>query len=111
MTSTAAAFLDPDADKCKPKTAERRDPIDYYAINVGGGVVASVTVVDDRSAAEEAERRLAGWVEETQRLSPPAAKSLIASDEDGRSHARGARHFLTATCTCKGLGCPVGIEV
>ena len=38
---------------------------DYYAIDVGDGVVASVIVFEDRTGAEEAERMLADWVEET----------------------------------------------
>ena len=39
--------------------------IDYYGIDLGDGVVASVMVVADRSVAEEAERRLTAWVEKT----------------------------------------------
>jgi hypothetical protein len=37
----------------------------YYAFDAGDGVVASVLVFDSRSGVEEAERRLAGWIEET----------------------------------------------
>lgn len=39
--------------------------VDYYAFDVGDGVVASVSVFEDREGVEEAERRLAGWIEET----------------------------------------------
>ena len=39
--------------------------VDYYAFDAGDGVVASVTVFADRSGVEEAERRLADWIEET----------------------------------------------
>jgi hypothetical protein len=39
--------------------------VDYYAFDVGGGVVASVSVFEDREGLEEAERRLAGWIEDT----------------------------------------------
>ena len=39
--------------------------VDYYAFDAGDGVVASVSVFDDRGGSEEAERRLAGWIEET----------------------------------------------
>ena len=37
----------------------------YYGFEVGGGVVASVLVCEDRSGVEEAEKRLAGWIEKT----------------------------------------------
>ena len=39
--------------------------VDYYAFDSGNGVVASVSVFADRFGVEEAERRLAGWIEET----------------------------------------------
>jgi hypothetical protein len=39
--------------------------VDYYAFDAGGRVVASVAVFADRTGLEEAERRLAGWVEQT----------------------------------------------
>ena len=39
--------------------------VDYYAFDAGGGLVASVSVFEDRSGVEEAERRLEGWVERT----------------------------------------------
>jgi hypothetical protein len=39
--------------------------VDYYAFDAGDGVVASVSVFEDRAGVEEAERRLAGWIEET----------------------------------------------
>ena len=39
--------------------------IDYYAFDVGDGVVASVSVFEDRIGVEEAERRLADWIEQT----------------------------------------------
>ena len=34
----------------------------YYAFNAGDGVVASVTVFEDRAEAEESSRRAAEWV-------------------------------------------------
>lgn len=39
--------------------------IDYYAFEAGDGIVASVSIFADRAGVEEAERRLAGWVEQT----------------------------------------------
>jgi hypothetical protein len=39
--------------------------VDYYAFDLGGGVVASVSVFEDRAGLEEAERRLASWIEQT----------------------------------------------
>jgi hypothetical protein len=39
--------------------------IDYYAFDAGRGVVASVSVFEDRTGVEEAERRLADWIERT----------------------------------------------
>ena len=39
--------------------------VDYYAFDVGDGAVASVSVFADRVGVEEAERRLADWIEET----------------------------------------------
>lgn len=39
--------------------------VDYYAFDAGDGVVASVSVFQDRASLEEAERRLEGWIEET----------------------------------------------
>ena len=39
--------------------------VDYYAFDAGNGVVASVSVFADRSGVEEAERRLAEWIEQT----------------------------------------------
>ena len=39
--------------------------VDYYAFDAGDGVVASVSVFADRSGVEEAERRLAEWIEQT----------------------------------------------
>ena len=39
--------------------------IDYYAFDAGDGVVASVTVSADRSGVEDADRRLAKWIEAT----------------------------------------------
>jgi hypothetical protein len=39
--------------------------IDYYAFDAGGGVVASVSVFEDRAGVEDAERRLEGWIEDT----------------------------------------------
>jgi hypothetical protein len=39
--------------------------IDYYAFDAGDGAVASVSVFADRSGVEEAERRLAEWIEQT----------------------------------------------
>jgi hypothetical protein len=39
--------------------------VDYFAFDAGDGVVASVSVFADRSGVEEAERRLAGWIEQT----------------------------------------------
>ncbi len=41
--------------------------VDYYAFDVGGGVVASVSVFEDQASLEEAERRLESWIEETVR--------------------------------------------
>lgn len=38
---------------------------DCYAFDVGGGVVASVSVFEGRAGLEEAERRLDGWIEDT----------------------------------------------
>ncbi len=39
--------------------------VDYYAFDAGDGVVASISVFEDQSGVEEAERRLAAWIEET----------------------------------------------
>lgn len=39
--------------------------VDYYAFDAGDGMVASVSIFADRSGIEEAERRLAGWIEQT----------------------------------------------
>ncbi len=39
-------------------------PIDG-AFDAGDGVVASVSVFEDRAGLEETERRLEGWIEET----------------------------------------------
>lgn len=39
--------------------------VDYYAFDAGDGLVASVSVFADRSGVEEAERRLANWIERT----------------------------------------------
>jgi hypothetical protein len=39
--------------------------VDYYAFDAGDGWVASVSVFGDRAGVEEAERRLAEWVEQT----------------------------------------------
>ena len=39
--------------------------VDYYAFDAGDGLVASVSVFADRSGVEEAERRLATWIEQT----------------------------------------------
>lgn len=39
--------------------------IEYYAFDAGEGVVASGSVFEDRCGVEEAERRLADWVERT----------------------------------------------
>ncbi len=39
--------------------------VTYYAFDAGDGVVASVSVFEDRAGLEEAERRLEGWIEET----------------------------------------------
>lgn len=39
--------------------------VDYYAFDAGNGVVASVSIFANRSGVEEAERRLADWIEET----------------------------------------------
>ena len=39
--------------------------VDYYAFDAGDGVVASVVVFADRAGVDEAERRLAGWIDET----------------------------------------------
>jgi hypothetical protein len=39
--------------------------IDYYAFDAGGGVVASVSVFQDRTGVEEAERRLEDWIGRT----------------------------------------------
>lgn len=39
--------------------------VDYYAFDVGDGAIASVSVFADRSGVEEAERRLADWIEQT----------------------------------------------
>ena len=39
--------------------------IDYYAFDAGDGVVASVSVFTNRRGVEEADRRLADWIEET----------------------------------------------
>jgi hypothetical protein len=39
--------------------------VDYYAFDAGDGLVASVSVFADRSGLDEAERRLADWVEQT----------------------------------------------
>jgi hypothetical protein len=36
----------------------------YWAIDAGGGVVASVSVFHDQAGVEEATRRAAGWVKE-----------------------------------------------
>jgi hypothetical protein len=38
--------------------------VDYWAIDAGGGVVASVSVFQDQSGVEEATRRAASWVQE-----------------------------------------------
>jgi hypothetical protein len=34
----------------------------YYAVNTGGGGVATVTVCDDQAGTAESSRRAAGWV-------------------------------------------------
>jgi hypothetical protein len=34
----------------------------YYALDAGGGVVASISVFQDRTGAEESSRRAADWV-------------------------------------------------
>lgn len=39
--------------------------VEYYAFDAGDGAVASVSVFSDRSGVEEAERRLAAWIEAT----------------------------------------------
>lgn len=39
--------------------------VDYYAFDAGDGVVASVSVFAARTGVEEAERRLAEWIEQT----------------------------------------------
>lgn len=39
--------------------------VDYYAFDAGDGVVASVSVFEERTGVEEAERRLADWTEQT----------------------------------------------
>jgi hypothetical protein len=39
--------------------------VDYYAFDAGDGVVASVSVFEDRAGLEEAERRLGSWIEQT----------------------------------------------
>ncbi len=44
---------------------EVRGFIDYYAFDAGDGVVASVSVFEDRVGVEEADRRLADWTEQT----------------------------------------------
>jgi hypothetical protein len=36
----------------------------YWAIDAGGGVVASVSVFQDQSGVEEATRRAASWVKD-----------------------------------------------
>ena len=38
--------------------------VGYWAIDAGGGVVASVSVFQDRAGVEEATRRAASWVQE-----------------------------------------------
>jgi hypothetical protein len=50
-----------------PLKAMREVPgfVDYYAYDAGEGVVASVTVFEDRNGVEEAERRLADWIGQT----------------------------------------------
>jgi hypothetical protein len=61
------------ADDLRPRVEEgpvqvmREVPgfVDYYAFDAGEGVVASVSVFADRSGVEEAERRLADWIEQT----------------------------------------------
>jgi len=36
----------------------------YYSLHTGGDVVASITVFEDRAGADEATRKVAGWVKE-----------------------------------------------
>jgi ketosteroid isomerase-like protein len=38
---------------------------DYYAFDAGDGLVASVNIFADRAGVEEAERRLAEWIDQT----------------------------------------------
>ena len=37
----------------------------YYGFDAGDGVVASVSIFDDKAGVEEAERRLGDWIEKT----------------------------------------------
>ncbi len=61
------------ADDVVPKIEEGNLPVireapgfvDYYALRLADDEVASVAVFRDRSGAEEAERRLTSWIEET----------------------------------------------
>jgi heme-degrading monooxygenase HmoA len=39
--------------------------IDYYAFDAGGAVVASVSVFETKAGVDEAEARLAEWIERT----------------------------------------------
>ena len=36
----------------------------YYVVDAGGGAVASISVFEDQSGAEESNRMAAGWVKE-----------------------------------------------
>lgn len=41
--------------------------VDYYTFDAANGVIASVSVFEDRTGVEESGRRLASWIEQTAR--------------------------------------------
>jgi hypothetical protein len=49
--------------------------IAYYAIDAGGGVVASISIFRDQAGAEESNRRAAGWVKMVGPLFPGAPQT------------------------------------
>ena len=79
----------------------------YYALDAGGGTIASVSVFEDRAGAEESTRMAADWIRENMASLLPEPPEVLQG-EVGAHEAASAGPLSAATDTVGGVTDTVG---
>ncbi len=80
----------------------------YYALDAGGGRLATVSVFEDRAGAEESTRKAADWIRQNMASLLPNPPEVLQGEVGAHEEAASAGPLSAATDTVGGVTDTVG---